>query len=81
MVKKGQKRAALAAFALTIATLCAGCAELPWKTMEQKGRGLLEQGAELNEQLADKAKEVNEKFWGESALTEQFQKESQSDEE
>lgn len=81
MVKKGQKKAVLAAFVLTIAALGAGCAELPWETMEQTGKDLLEQGAALNEQLADKAKEVNKKFLGESTLTEKLQKESQNDEE
>jgi len=78
-MKKGLKRAALVTLTLSMAVLCAGCTGKQWEMMKQEGKDLLEQGAELNEQLADKAKEVNEKFSGESVL-EEVQRENQNEE-
>lgn len=78
-MKKGLKRAALVTLTLSMAVLCVGCTGEQWEMMKQEGKDLLEQGAELNEQLADKAKEVNEKFSGESVL-EEVQRENQNEE-
>lgn len=74
------KRARVMAAIILMLLSCTGCTGMSWDDMKEKGKELLDQGEQINQQLVEEAEEINNNIlFGDPLDSEEYENVSNED--